>query len=73
MNANEAMRALMKSNKVTQQKLAEAMGYKRSNSVTMMLSRENAISVETLIKAVGAIGGQLVLKDADGNEYVITE
>ena len=73
MRANEIVKEIMKEQKMTQQKLAESMGCKTSGAVRMMLSRENAIAVETLLKAVGAMNGQLVIRDADGREYVISE
>lgn len=73
MRSNEIIKNILKNQKMTQLKLAENMGYKGGNSVRMMLNRENAISIETLLKAVNAMNCQVAIKDADGNEYVITE
>jgi len=74
MTASDALRKCMKSSKITQTELADAIGSKQTN-ISMYLRSNMAMQVSNLLRMANACGFDLVLVDREnvGNAYVIGE
>ena len=72
MKAGEAIKVAMKGDSLTQIKLAEKLGYKGQAAVGNVLTRENAMKVESLLKMAHAMGYDVVLRRGK-EEIVVTE
>jgi transcriptional regulator with XRE-family HTH domain len=72
MKAGEAIKQAMKGDGLTQIKLAEKLGYKGQAAVGNVLTRENAMKVESLLKMAHAMGYDVVIRRGK-EEIVVTE
>ena len=72
MKAGEAIKAAMKGDGLTQIKLAEKLGHKGQAAVGNVLTRENAMKVESLLKMAHAMGYDVVIRRGK-EEIVVTE
>ena len=72
MKAGEAIKQAMKGDGLTQIKLAEKLGYKVQAAVGNVLTRENAMKVESLLKMAHAMGYDVVIRRGK-EEIVVTE
>ena len=68
MKAGEAIKVAMKGDELTQIKL----GYKGQAAVGNVLTRENAMKVESLLKMAHAMGYEVVIRRGK-EEIVVTE
>ena len=72
MKCGEAIKAAMKTDGLTQIKFAEKLGYKGQAAVGNVLSRENSMKVESLLKMAHAMGYDVVIRRGK-EEIVVTE
>jgi antitoxin component HigA of HigAB toxin-antitoxin module len=72
MKSNEAIRAVMSSDGITQANLAAKLGYKTQSGVGNALSRENGMRVDVFVKMMNAMGYDVVVRRGK-DEMTITE
>jgi antitoxin component HigA of HigAB toxin-antitoxin module len=72
MKSNEAVRAVMSSDGITQANLAAKLGYKTQSGVGNALSRENGMRVDVFVKMMNAMGYDVVVRRGK-DEMTITE
>ena len=64
---------IMKRQKVTQQELADRCGYKRRSNVASLLGgNATGLRSDSLVKFLSAMGCELIIRDASGNEWQVT-
>jgi antitoxin component HigA of HigAB toxin-antitoxin module len=72
MKSNEAVRAVMSADGITQANLAAKLGYKTQSGVGNALSRENGMRVDVFVKMMNAMGYDVVVRRGK-DEMTITE
>lgn len=72
MKSNEAVRAVMSTDGITQANLAAKLGYKTQSGVGNALSRENGMRVDVFVKMMNAMGYDVVVRRGK-DEMTITE
>ena len=72
MTDKEAVKQLMKDMGWSQAKLASEAGYKYPTNVANMLNRHKGLRIDNMLKLIQTMGGQIVVRGADGTEYVVT-
>lgn len=72
MKSNEAIRAVMSTDGITQANLAAKLGYKTQSGVGNALSRENGMRVDVFVKMMNAMGYDVVVRRGK-DEMTITE
>lgn len=72
MKSNEAVRAVMSGDGITQANLAAKLGYKTQSGVGNALSRENGMRVDVFVKMMNAMGYDVVVRRGK-DEMTITE
>lgn len=72
MKSNEAVRAVMTTDGITQANLAAKLGYKTQSGVGNALSRENGMRVDVFVKMMNAMGYDVVVRRGK-DEMTITE
>lgn len=72
MKSNEAVRAVMSTDGITQANLAAKLGYKTQSGVGNALGRENGMRVDVFVKMMNAMGYDVVVRRGK-DEMTITE
>lgn len=72
MKSNEAIRAVMSSDGITQANLAAKLGYKTQSGVGNALSRENGMRVDVFVKMMNAMGYDVIVRRGK-DEMTVTE
>ena len=72
MKSNEAVRAVMATDGITQANLAAKMGYKTQSGVGNALSRENGMRVDVFVKMARAMGYDVIVRRGK-EEMVVSE
>lgn len=72
MKSNEAVRAVMSADGITQMELANKLGYKTQSGVGNALSRENGMRVDVFVKMMNAMGYDVVVRRGK-DEMTVTE
>lgn len=72
MKSNEAVRAVMSADGITQTNLAAKMGYKTQSGIGNALSRENGMRVDVFVKMMNAMGYDVIVRRGK-DEMTITE
>ena len=73
MRVEDVIKSEIKAQGITQQKMAEGLGYKDSSAIRMMLSKRSSLQMNRVVAAAEFLGAEIVVRTKDGNEYVITE
>ena len=71
MKSSDAIKDIMRKKQITQQILAEMIGYKGQSSIQQALGRDS-MKIETLVRMAEGLGYELVLRSAE-DEYVINK
>ena len=72
MKSNEAVRAVMSADGITQIELANKLGYKTQSGVGNALSRENGMRVDVFVKMMNAMGYDVIVRRGK-DEMTVTE
>lgn len=64
MKPQEILSTAMKSEKVTQQAMADAMGLKSPQAIGNILYRENSVRVNSFVKMLNLMGYEVVVRKA---------
>ncbi|WP_406044111.1 helix-turn-helix domain-containing protein [Succinimonas sp.] len=72
MKSNEAVRAVMAADGITQMELANKLGYKTQSGVGNALSRENGMRVDVFVKMMNAMGYDVIVRRGK-DEMTVTE
>ena len=72
MKSNEAVRAVMKADGISQANLAAKLGYKTQSGIGNALGRENGMRVDLFVKMMNAMGYDVVVRRGK-DEMVVTE
>ena len=72
MKSNEAIRAVMSADGITQMELANKLGYKTQSGVGNALSRENGMRVDVFVKMMNAMGYDVIVRRGK-DEMTVTE
>ena len=72
MNGQDAIRAAMKADGITQKELAVKAGWATQQAVGNALNRANGLRVETFVKMARAMGYDIVIRRGK-EEIVVTE
>lgn len=72
MKSNEAVRAVMSADGITQMELANKLGYKTQSGVGNALSRENGMRVDVFVKMMNAMGYDVIVRRGK-DEMTVTE
>lgn len=72
MKINDIIKKTMKDAKITQKIMATSIGKEKPNEISARLASKN-MTFGSAIEMLNVVGAQVIVRDADGNEYVITE
>lgn len=72
MKSNEAVRAVMSADGITQMELANKLGYRTQSGVGNALSRENGMRVDVFVKMMNAMGYDVIVRRGK-DEMTVTE
>ena len=71
MKANEIVKTLMADKAITQGDLTKMLGLKSQSAVSGILNRDMRPS--TLVRILSCMEGEVVVRDKNGREFVISE
>ena len=71
MKANERVKTLMADKAITQGDLTKMLGLKSQSAVSGILNRDMRTS--TLVRILSCMEGEVVVRDKNGREFVISE
>ena len=71
MKANEIVKTLMSDKAITQGDLTKMLGLKSQSAVSGILNRDMRTS--TLVRILSCMDGEVVVRDKNGREFVISE
>lgn len=71
MKANEIVKTLMADKAITQGDLTKILGLKSQSAVSGILNRDMRTS--TLVRILSCMEGEVVVRDKNGREFVISE
>lgn len=71
MKANEIVKTLMADETITQGDLTKMLGLKSQSAVSGILNRDMRTS--TLVRILSCMEGEVIVRDKNGREFVISE